>query len=311
MLRKTILAFLVLAVCGCSGRASPTPEIQATAQVEITKAPTGVVEEEQTPRPEATATPTPSPEATPSLLPTAAPTSTPTPIIYVVKAGDTLGQIAAKHNVSVEAIAAANNIKDANLIQVGQKLTIPKEAATIPEPTPVSTATKKPTTEAAEPTPTEGRVALPGTPPKDWGGICQPWPGKEGRLAPSMDMDSTVELEGHLYVKSSSVKRGEMMAFTLRAIPYVTGDTGFSNACQVHVFIPIGTGPNHVCEVPSKFKIEDVVVWDKDGREIGGWHKSLDSRPVRVVGKVIRIYGTKTGLSGSNTIALSEIELLE
>ena len=44
-------------------------------------------------------------------------------MIYVIKSGDTLGAIAAQHNTTVSAILAANpQIKNANVISVGQKV---------------------------------------------------------------------------------------------------------------------------------------------------------------------------------------------
>jgi LysM repeat protein len=83
--------------------------------------------------PAATTTPTPTPAPTPSPpaapSPTAAPTPTPTataaPLIYVVVRGDTLTSIAARHGVTVAAIEAANGIKRADKIHVGQHLVIP------------------------------------------------------------------------------------------------------------------------------------------------------------------------------------------
>lgn len=42
--------------------------------------------------------------------------------MYVVKAGDTLGSIAKKHNTTVSKLAAKNNIKNVNKIYVGQKI---------------------------------------------------------------------------------------------------------------------------------------------------------------------------------------------
>ena len=45
---------------------------------------------------------------------------------YIVKSGDTLAGIAAKHpGVTVAAIAQANGITNLNFIRVGQRLTIP------------------------------------------------------------------------------------------------------------------------------------------------------------------------------------------
>lgn len=46
---------------------------------------------------------------------------------YVIKSGDTLGAIAAKYDTTVSAILAANpQIKNPNVISVGQKITIPE-----------------------------------------------------------------------------------------------------------------------------------------------------------------------------------------
>jgi len=46
-------------------------------------------------------------------------------MVYIVQTGDTLFKIARKFGVTVEAIVAANNIKDPNVISVGQRLIIP------------------------------------------------------------------------------------------------------------------------------------------------------------------------------------------
>ena len=45
--------------------------------------------------------------------------------IYIVKAGDTLNKIAAEFGTTAIAIAKENNIRNINLIYVGQKLIIP------------------------------------------------------------------------------------------------------------------------------------------------------------------------------------------
>lgn len=47
---------------------------------------------------------------------------------YTVKKGDTLSHIAARFGTSVSALVSANGIKNANLIHVGQVLTIPTKA---------------------------------------------------------------------------------------------------------------------------------------------------------------------------------------
>jgi len=56
------------------------------------------------------------------------------PGAYTVAAGDTLGVIAARFGVSVDAIAAANDITDPNRIRVGQVLLIPNADGTISAP---------------------------------------------------------------------------------------------------------------------------------------------------------------------------------
>jgi LysM repeat protein len=56
--------------------------------------------------------------------------------VYTVKSGDTLAAIAQKYGVSSAAIMAANGIKNANLIRVGQRLTIPGGSAPAAKPKP-------------------------------------------------------------------------------------------------------------------------------------------------------------------------------
>ena len=81
------------------------------------------------------------PEASVSLTPTAVreqdPTASPSPIAlptpataitYSVQAGDTLSAIAQEHEVSLEALIAANDLADPDVLQVGQILTIPPDA---------------------------------------------------------------------------------------------------------------------------------------------------------------------------------------
>ncbi len=56
---------------------------------------------------------------------------------YTVKRGDTLGAIAGRYRTTVSAIAQANNIRNVNLIHVGQKLRIPGGSGPAPvNPTP-------------------------------------------------------------------------------------------------------------------------------------------------------------------------------
>jgi LysM repeat protein len=94
----------------------------------------------------------------------AAPAATPTPTVYVVQQGDTLGAIAIRFGVSVEAIQAANGIDDPTKLRVGQELIIPVDGS-VPEITRVATATPNLTPEVAPTpvsTPTPAPVALSG-----------------------------------------------------------------------------------------------------------------------------------------------------
>jgi LysM repeat protein len=84
---------------------------------------------------------------TPTATPPPPPTPTSTPVIYVVKAGDTVLAIALRYGVSQEDLLAANgmNADDVRFIQLGQQLVIPLEppaAAAGPAPAaPVPAAT--------------------------------------------------------------------------------------------------------------------------------------------------------------------------
>ena len=68
------------------------------------------------------------------VIPTGAPPTTPpptsppstSPVRYTVQSGDTLYRVALRYGVTVSAIVAANNLVSANVIRVGQVLTIPK-----------------------------------------------------------------------------------------------------------------------------------------------------------------------------------------
>lgn len=191
---------------------------------------------------------------------------------------------------------------------------IPPTPTEVTPPTPTQEVQPTPT-ETAQPTPTAPppTATTPQPPPpqtENWAAFCQPSPKEEGEIVANLPLGNTVELDAYLYAKSFSMIREGMMPFTLREIPYQTGSTTWSEACQIHLLIPIGTGPNHVNELPDKFQMGDVVVWDMTGREIRGWQRNLDSYHVRVSGVVVEAYGGDTGLDGSNTIRMEQIELI-
>jgi LysM repeat protein len=116
-----ILMCIFLSACAAKTTPTPTPTPEPTATPRPTAAPT------------ATLVPTPTRSPTPTLVPT------PTLTIYVVQQGDVLGTIAKQFGTTVEAIAQANGITDANLIRIGQELLIPPAGATPAPVTPTST----------------------------------------------------------------------------------------------------------------------------------------------------------------------------
>lgn len=63
---------------------------------------------------------------------------------YTVKAGDTLGRIAKEHKTTVAALAKANDLKNVNVIHVGQKLTVPDTFTPAPAKPPVAPAQPPP-----------------------------------------------------------------------------------------------------------------------------------------------------------------------
>jgi hypothetical protein len=81
---------------------------------------------------QAATSPSPSPSPSQSVAPTAP--AAPTPIVYVVKAGDTLSKIATELGVTVDQILAANpDITNPNRITLGQQITIPGPSPEAPE----------------------------------------------------------------------------------------------------------------------------------------------------------------------------------
>jgi LysM repeat protein len=86
--------------------------------------------------PQPTYTPTALPSAT---LPPEVVVPTPIRTTYTVRAGETCSLIASVYQIPIEALMQANGITDCNVIQAGQVLIIPLEAAVTPGPTPTPT----------------------------------------------------------------------------------------------------------------------------------------------------------------------------
>jgi LysM repeat protein len=119
------------------------------------------------------------------LLPGEAPPPTPTPqLTHIVKSGDTAWGIALQYGLSLDELAAFNNISPDAFLQIGQELMIRP-----PTPTPEPTATPEPThtpeavslalavTPSRAPSPEPTAVAMVSSqsaseePGRDWGNI--------------------------------------------------------------------------------------------------------------------------------------------
>jgi len=127
----TLLCLIALLIPGCAGQVisgpTPTPEVL------------GVTLRPPSPTPQVATVQANTPE------PTRTPAPTPTPVIYVVKSGDTLLAIAIEFGTSVAAIQQANGIINPASLQPGQELVIPLTAGSaelakqlLPTPTPVA-----------------------------------------------------------------------------------------------------------------------------------------------------------------------------
>ena len=137
MWRKVLsscLAVLGVMLLGGCGRIldPPTPTSRAVVAIAPSETPTPTATRR------ATATLVP---ATPSNTPT--PTVTPTPIIYTIKKGDTLLEVARAFGATVSELQAVNGIEDPRRLWIGQEILIPpKEAGSqptvVPTPTPVA-----------------------------------------------------------------------------------------------------------------------------------------------------------------------------
>lgn len=108
------------ALLGAGAASSPTGSPSPSPTPAPTPTPTPV----PTAAPTTPPTPTAEPTAAPTAPPTPAPTAAPTQRIYVVQAGDTLGSIATRFGVTVQAIIDANGLTS-DIINIGQRLVIP------------------------------------------------------------------------------------------------------------------------------------------------------------------------------------------
>ncbi len=116
-------AVMLLAACGTQATATQPPIFPDNLQ------------------PYLTVTPSPSPAGPVGLVAAQTPLPSPTPFTYTVKLNDTMGGIALKFNVSLDALQAANPQVSPNTMSVGQVLKIPSDPSNPsgePTPTPVA-----------------------------------------------------------------------------------------------------------------------------------------------------------------------------
>jgi LysM repeat protein len=148
-LTVVLVAILLLLLSACNRPLQtleqleePTPAFAQQPQIEIPTAvpaqpdpvieqpvPTDPINQEpvtvETPDTPVTTDPTPLPPQ---------PTTPGEPVNYVVQRGDTLGRIAQQYNVSIEDLAAANNLTNIHSLQEGQVLIIPVGGVVVSPP---------------------------------------------------------------------------------------------------------------------------------------------------------------------------------
>lgn len=125
-----LAGFLLLALSNCRAQPelnnqlrtplvtnSPTPEIGVT--IATVTSPVIRIEEEMTPGP----------------LPAQTLTATPTPVVYIVAEGDTLFDIAALNDTTIEAILELNPGLQPELLSIGQELILPEQVRRVPSAT--------------------------------------------------------------------------------------------------------------------------------------------------------------------------------
>ena len=121
-----LLLFLTFGLTACN-RSDDLPTLVPTIDLESLNE--EAVEDESpraTPDPGLPPTWTPAPTAEPATpMPPPDATAETTNITYVIQPGDTLGLIAQRYDVTVEELAALNNITDIDRIEVGDTLLIP------------------------------------------------------------------------------------------------------------------------------------------------------------------------------------------
>jgi murein DD-endopeptidase MepM/ murein hydrolase activator NlpD len=113
---------LLFTACLCSACVKPAPGSSAIPLANLTSLPSTLGQSALLPTPRPANSPyfTPTPDA-----PHAVPTLRSEALQYSVQSGDSLVQIAQTYNLNLAALAAANHLTNADMLKVGQVLTIP------------------------------------------------------------------------------------------------------------------------------------------------------------------------------------------
>jgi LysM repeat protein len=285
MMWLIVVASLALGGCGRILQ-PPTPTYVAGVAV----APT------DTPRPTVTrrATFTPVP-ATPSDTPP--PTATPTPVIYVIKKGDTLLPISRKFGVTVQEIQRANGITDPRRLQIGQEIIIPVrpgegEPTVVPTPTPVALQIQG---LAFHRTPVDSLWCL--------GEVVN----LSGRPAEEVQVEVSLHDEqGQLLASSAVFTQLDVLAADGRAPFAILYDAPPANFAQYQTRILGGVPSTHLGpRYPDLVVTEDRGQWLDDGnyQVRGEVHNGGQADAEKVV-VVVTLYDEEEHVVGARTVAV-------
>ncbi|HSK94108.1 MAG TPA: LysM domain-containing protein, partial [Candidatus Angelobacter sp.] len=180
-IRRLVIGALVgMLLAGCFGSApSPTGTPSDTPSATLTAGPSDSTSPTASETPSATESPTRTPTTAPT--PTTRPSPTPSPsatafLTYTVRAGDTLGSIAAAHDTTWQSLVYWNRDRypsldpasaayNPNVIETGWTLRLQRDVviAYDPPPPPVPTAAPTPKPTATSATPATGTAVSNGS----------------------------------------------------------------------------------------------------------------------------------------------------
>jgi membrane-bound lytic murein transglycosylase D len=147
------------------------------------------------PPPDATLVRAEAPAAAPSLVPTPALATTSADGVYVVRSGDSIERIATRLGVDTQSLVAANNIRNRNMIQVGQQLIVPNAPGAVVAVAAVA-APQSPAAEAAVAAAAESPAAIAAEPvaAADLTAALAPAVLENGEPAPISETDEAADV---------------------------------------------------------------------------------------------------------------------